>query len=314
VAGPADATPKLFWPAVLCLLLGLASLSPLLIVAGLPALLLGLFCLRSLHRAEGRLRGAPLAVAGLILGGIGTLVSASGFVVSWVLEAREKANRAQCQNNLRLIGEAVNRYQEDHKAFPPAALPNAALEPEQRWSWLAGVGPFLQAKERLDWRSLDLKTSWRAEVNEPFVTVSITEFLCPSNGNRAPPGAPALTHYVGFAGVGADAARLPLSDPGAGFFGYDRELTEKALTELRGSSRTAIVTETAFENGPWAAGGPSTVRSLDPEDRPYLGPGRPLGGCHRTGANVLFADGSVNYFLNNFDSGNLETLVRLHWE
>ena len=107
MAGPDEARPKLFSLAVLCLLLGLASLSPLLIVTGLPALLLGLFCLRQIHRSEGHLRGVPLAIAGMILGGLGSLVSITGFFLGMAQEAREKANRVVCQNNLRLIGEAV---------------------------------------------------------------------------------------------------------------------------------------------------------------------------------------------------------------
>lgn len=53
---------------------------------------------------------------------------------------------------------------------------------------------------------------------------------------------------------------------------------------------------TTSANGPWAAGGPSTVRGLDPNDQPYIGWTRQFGGVHRSGANVLVADGSVRFF------------------
>ena len=56
-----------------------------------------------------------------------------------------------------------------------------------------------------------------------------------------------------------------------------------------------MVIETAKDNGPWIAGGPSTVRGLDLSGLPYLGRNGQFGGTHRGGANVLFADGSVRF-------------------
>jgi hypothetical protein len=54
-------------------------------------------------------------------------------------------------------------------------------------------------------------------------------FLCPANPNRSRAGQPGLTHYVGFSGVGADAAMLPQGDRNAGFFGFSRKLTRTML-------------------------------------------------------------------------------------
>jgi prepilin-type processing-associated H-X9-DG protein len=154
--------------------------------------------------------------------------------------------------------------------------------------------------------------AWDSDANRAAVNVSLSQYVCPSAGLSRAPDTPGLTTYVGFAGVGADAATLPLSDPRAGFFGYDRLLTEKELQALRGEANTAVAIETAFENGPWAAGGFPTVRGLPPDEPFCIGPGRAFGGIHRTGANVLFADASVRFFQNDYETAKLRDLVVLH--
>jgi prepilin-type processing-associated H-X9-DG protein len=96
---------------------------------------------------------------------------------------------------------------------------------------------------------------------------------------------------VGVAGVGEDAAALPLTDRRAGFFGHDRKLTIGDIKD--GTAGTLMVVE-AMDGGPWTAGGRATVRPMAP---PYLGPGGPFSGRHREigtpVVNGLFADGSV---------------------
>jgi prepilin-type processing-associated H-X9-DG protein len=100
-----------------------------------------------------------------------------------------------------------------------------------------------------------------------------------------------LTSYLGIAGVGVDAARYPRKDPRAGFFGYDRVITQADITS--GTSVTMMVAETTQHNGPWLAGGSPSVRGLDPDIERYIGLGRPFGGLHLDGLNVLWVDGSV---------------------
>ena len=85
--------------------------------------------------------------------------------------------------------------------------------------------------------------------------------------------------------MGRDAAELPRGDPLAGIFGYDRIVRREDLTA--GATQTLLATETARDNGPWTAGGSPTVRGLDPTDAPYIGPGRPFGGMHPHGLNIL---------------------------
>jgi hypothetical protein len=123
-------------------------------------------------------------------------------------------------------------------------------------------------------------------------------FICPANASRTQPPLPGPTHYVGIAGLGEDAAELPLSHPRAGFFGYDRKLK---LDDLRAGGANTLAIAEVTEGGPWTAGGPATVRGVS-DDTPCLGEGGQFAGMHNGGSfpwskqvltNVLFADASV---------------------
>jgi prepilin-type processing-associated H-X9-DG protein len=321
--------------AVLSLILGLLSVFLLLqIVTGLPALVLGFVSFRWINESDGRLRGRLAALAGMVLGGVGIALGLVGGLAVLLLPARAEADRLQCEYNLRQVGMAVDAYHEHQRPhqYPPAVVPNAALpadRPEQHLSWLAAILPDLEetpapagttrgtpprvAKARYAAEHLDLTKAWDAEENREAVHTVLPQLLCPSNPQRAAPGSPALTHYVGIAGVGPDAATLPKDDPQAGFFGYDRRLSRTDLVgeDGRGTSHILMVLETAHDNRPWAQGGPATVRPLDPAQRPYTGPGRPFGGCHPGGFNALFVDGSVMFIRDAFAPETLEDLVRL---
>jgi hypothetical protein len=331
---------RLSFLAVLSLLLGLLAVTPgFLIVAGVPALLLGLFSLRRINHSDGRLRGGWLAVAGMGLGALGTLASAVGIVALVALGLQEPARRLECENNLREIGLALNRAHDDRTVYPAATLPNGDLPPEKRLSWLAAILPYLHQagagsrplparfqKPRRVAEALDTTKSWDAVENRAAVNTVLPEFLYPERPEMPPPESPGPTNYVGIAGIGPDAATLPTDDPRAGFFGYDRGLTRKQLQEAhgegktgrgedplaRGESRTLAVVETASAIGPWAAGGFPTVRGLDPGQRPYAGPGRPFGGLHRGGFHVLFADATVWYLRDSMDPEKLEVLVPIN--
>lgn len=283
--------------AVVAFLLGLAS--PLFsLAAALPALFLGLRAVRAINGSDGRLRGRRLAVAGLVLASVTTVVTVLGFVALLLLYAQDKSYLAGCTNNLRLIGQAVNRYSDhDNGHFPPATVANASLAPEQRLSWEAAILPYLAegTPAGKKWVELsgeiEFKEAWDAPANAAPRRKNVAPFLCPAFVRGLSQGQHGLTAYVGVAGVGPDAAELSLTDPRAGFFGYDRRPTRADISA--GISNTMMVVETARENGPWLAGGAATTRGLDPNCEDYIGRGRPFGGLHREGLNALWADGSV---------------------
>jgi hypothetical protein len=298
-----------------------------------PALAVGLVSLRWINGSDGRLPGRWLAVAGLVLGGVGALVGVAGHVALVLLPLRMAAAREQSAYNLGQIGIAVNAYH-DHQqppAYPQAVVPNPALPadcPDRHLSWLAAILPYLEeavpagtargtppgaAKVRRIAGQIDFTKAWDAAENRLAVDTVLSQFLCPANRPRSAPGTPGRTSYVGLAGVGPGAAALPAGDPQAGFFGYNRLLSREDLVgkDGRGTSHILMATETTRDNGPWAQGGPATVRGVDPVERPYFGPGRPFGGCQPGGFHALFADGSVMYFKDAFDPAKFEALVLL---
>jgi prepilin-type processing-associated H-X9-DG protein len=313
--------------AVASFVLGLLSVAALLLLAtGLPALVIGWLALRQINSSDAQLRGRRLAIAGMLLGAAGTLLTVVGVVALVLYHMRETADRLACQDNLRRIGQGVFAYEEKHREFPPAVLGGPNLPVEQRLSWLAGILPHLEApppalptretarrlsKPQATAEHLHYDQAWAAAVNRPAVDTVLREFLCPDQIGQLGATTPGRTSYVGMGGVGPDAAALPAGDPRAGFFGYERRLTRKELEAGRGASLTLLALETAGDNGPWAQGGPATVRGLDPNDRPYAGPGRPFGGLHPGGFNALFADGSVEFKRDSISSEHLETLAVL---
>jgi prepilin-type processing-associated H-X9-DG protein len=260
------------------------------------------------------MRGVVKVVAALLLA-----LVAGGLVLSAIAKVRTAALTTQCQNNLKQIALALHNYEGSYGHFPSGTVPNADLPPDRRFSWVTVVyPPFMEGgvKLLLDWAS-----PWDEEGNCPprqSVAVNkdtgerreefvgeVRSLLCPANPSRNGPGLPCPTHYLGIAGVGEDAAELPLSDPRAGFFGYDRRLTQ---ADLKDGAATTLMLAEAVDGGPWSAGGPATVRGLAADGRPNLGQGGRFASLHRA-TNVAFADGSVRPLTSAVSPKVLEALA-----
>jgi hypothetical protein len=228
----------------------------------------------------------------------------------------------QCANNLKQIALALNDYAatmpsrpdtlDRTPTLPAGTVPHAELPPERRLSWVVEVLPFVEQDSLFP--QIDRRVGWDDAANATAVRTPLKLFLC-AGGPDEPPN---LTTYVGVAGLGADAPQLPAGDRRVGVFGYDRRT---ALADVRdGTSNTLLLLESARLNGPWAQGGPSTVRGLDPTDRPYLGTGRPFGGTHfaestvfsrgtSIGCNAAMVDGSVHFLREKVAPQVLEALA-----
>jgi hypothetical protein len=121
---------------------------------------------------------------------------------------------------------------------------------------------------------------------------------------------------VGIAGVGEDAAELPLTDRQIGFFGYDRTVPLENIKD--GVSSTLLVVEVG-DCGPWTAGGKATVRGLA-SSRPYLGEGGQFSSHHRDTAlegkplvtHVLIADGAVYPFSSSVSRQVFEAMATIN--
>jgi hypothetical protein len=130
---------------------------------------------------------------------------------------------------------------------------------------------------------------WHDPLNDRFVRQPQPEFLNPAIGEQVGRNRFPATHYAGMAGVGQDAAELPIEHRRAGVFGYDRQTR---LEDIRdGTANTILVAGVQERLGGWAGGGPGTVRGLTRE--PYVNGPDGFGTGQPDGMFVLMADGSV---------------------
>jgi len=250
------------------------------------------------------------------------LLVVAGIFIAKLMDFRVEADRVRCQDNLRHIG-----FGTFHAGMPEGTIVNAALSPEERLSWYVGAlgdleqgasKPAPGAKKAARptalsdiIASIDRKAPWDAPANARAAHTRVATLLCPANLATWPEGQPALTQYVGTAGIGLDVAGLSRDQAGkrAGAFRYDEPTPLDVITD--GQSNTIAVAETNRELGPWIRGGPSTVRGLDLNVTPYLGRGRQFAGLHLKGGNFGFCDGSARFIAETIDPAVFRALLTI---
>ena len=203
----------------------------------------------------------------------------------------------QCASNLRNVVLGALGYANEHGYFPEGTWPHAGLPPEKRLSWYAATSPYLDSQEY--WEALDREQSWDSPANTAISDARQPILRCPEAA-LPPAGGPFSASYIGIAGMGIDAPRLPKGHPRAGVFGYDRRTRLVDLTD--GAAFTMVVAESGRMRGSWLSGGYATIRGLDTADQPYIGAGRQFGGLHRRpGMHLAFADGAVRFITDTID-------------
>ena len=89
--------------------------------------------------------GAPVLVIVLVAALVG-VVLCGGILTALLLPAiqaaREAARRASCSNNLKQINLALLNYENAHKCFPPAYIPDEDGTPMHSWRVL--ILPYLE--------------------------------------------------------------------------------------------------------------------------------------------------------------------------
>jgi hypothetical protein len=235
-------------------------------------------------------------------------VSAAGICAvaacTYMLLQQEADRRIKSRNNLKQLLLAMRGYHEFNFMFPRGTHPNKELKPEKRLSWQADLMPYLEGVTIYE--LLDLNKSWDDQANRNALAAEWPVFINPGVGEAKREGY-ALTHYVGWGGLGGDGPLLSANDPRAGCFAYDRGTR---ITDIKdGLSNTAMVSESSNDYGSWAAGGPPTIRSLT--KKPYVNGPDGIGGPYRSGCFVGFADMSVRFISKQIDPSVMEAMMTI---
>jgi hypothetical protein len=250
--------------AVAALVLGLLVFCVGLL-AGIPAIILGVLSLNDIKRSRGRLGGRGLAIAGVVLGSLSVVLSLlAALLVPAVFKVREAAARIQSSNNLKQMALAMHNYN-DKYGHLPEAIPDPKLQGPTKLSWRVALLPYLE-QDNL-YRQFHHNEPWDSPHNKTLLTQMPKVFAHPGHPEENAQG---LTYYRVFTGEHAPfapgrPARIPASFPD-------------------GLSNTILIVEAA-DPVPWTK----------PDELAY-DPNKPLprlGGHSSQGTGVAMGDGFV---------------------
>jgi prepilin-type N-terminal cleavage/methylation domain-containing protein/prepilin-type processing-associated H-X9-DG protein len=241
-------------------------------------------------------------------------------LVPAIQKAREAANRASCQNNLKNIGIALMNYQHSNRAFPPGAKTTTMPTGTVSHSWGTLLLPFID-QESLE-KQYNYAVNWSA--NTATIAFPVRAYHCASSPSPRvnPATSIATTDYAAVAGVAPEAwaagVALPPGNPPrpAGIMSVDVAVRLSELID--GASNTIAIVEIGGRPqlmrgiGPIPGPSPPGAGWADPANMMTVqgddgvSPPPSIGNCainctnfdeiysfHPGGAHVVFADGSV---------------------
>lgn len=270
--------------AVASLVLGILSLF-CNVLAGLPALILGVLALRDIGRSRGRLSGQGLAIAGIVTACVLTFFSCILLLPALLLPAvqrvREAAHRAASQNKLRQIAFAMHNYRDTNRGlFPAAAICDEHGKP--LLSWRVAILPYIEQENLYNQFKLD--EPWDGPHNKLLAERLVQTYMLPGDDKTKTPLY--YTHYQVFVGKGA---------------AFDKTRGH-SIQDFRDGLSNTILIVVADKAVPWTK--PEDV-DFDP-NKPML----PLMGRHfRGGFNVALADGSVRLVAAQISENTLKAAI-----
>jgi prepilin-type N-terminal cleavage/methylation domain-containing protein/prepilin-type processing-associated H-X9-DG protein len=197
-------------------------------------------------------KGFTLVELLVVIAVIGVLVA---LLLPAIQTARESARKAQCANNLKQIGLAMQNYVIDYREFPAGykskVLPNHD-DWGPGWAWGSMIMHYLEESPLRD--QIDFSWSLRGPESETIRMTSVPIFICPSDGMFETiidiPSASstrvicrmAAGSYVANAGTIRPTCKV-CRDVFDGVFGRNRAIKPKELQD--GLSKTLCVGERA---------------------------------------------------------------------
>jgi len=223
-----------------------------------------------------------------------------GLLLPAIQKVREAAARAQCQNNLKQVGVALQNFAGDQGHFPAASTPvNGTSMPATFHGWNVFVLPYLE--QGMLYANYHFEVDWFAAANANAIAMPLKVFQCPSTPNgfgqlvtgTATPSAAsadqtspvnwsaARSDYINMGGL-ATVLSMPADItipegysssnvlPASGVIGSSGHLVRfEDMTD--GASSTLIVSEDAGIPSNWQMGqqvtaNPPNYRFTDPND------------------------------------------------
>mgnify|MGYP002622980843 CR=1 FL=1 len=224
-------------------------------------------------------------------------------VPAW--EARRLTSaRALDQAKLRSLIRGLRGYEKVSGSFPPGAAGTSAVPAERRLSWMAQLLPYYEPQA--GWKDeLSFSRPWNVAPNDAVARRHLPAVINPAIGLEHTADGYPVTHYVGVAGLGADAGSMPAGHGRAGVFGFDRQIS---LLELTGhASQTMAIAGVSQQLGPWARGGNATVRPFTVE--PYINGPDGFGSGQADGMFAAMADGSARFVNKDIDPNVFRQLI-----
>jgi hypothetical protein len=301
--------------AIFSLILGI--LSPcLLVLAAVPAILLGIVGLRNVRASEGRLKGGGMAIAGILLGVLGLVCTGLMIPIGigmWngaqqgVAKLQNFGTRMESQAKLMQISLAFHSYADANGGkLPPAVVYDKDGKP--LYSWRVLLLPYLE--EGPLFQQFHLDEPWDSPNNKPLLA-RMPQIYAPPGQKTTPE--PYGTFYQVFDGPkspfhsakarGLQPLALPMAGVRAPGLMQAGPPTRFPMDFTDGISNTILVAE-AGEAVPWSK--PADL-AFDPN-----GPLPRLGGLLDGEFLVVLGDGSLYDFKPNTPAATVRAAITMN--
>ncbi len=256
-------------------------------IATLQAVVRAIMRTRQTSTGGDRLKhGRPAFIGGLILGAVAAFLLTPPSVALPPFRYPQYA----CKNKLKQIGLALHGYHDDESYFPMAKSPGVEV------SWRVAVLPYLDEAELFGRYQID--KPWDSVENRKLATERVSSLDCAYRPRRFDEKGSFLTAYAAVVGSGA------AFEPGK---------CVRRVEFTDGMSNTLMIAEVCGKPSVWTD--PRDVetdhavpRVNAPGDAQHLSNGI-LSSYHAGGAQVLMADGSVQFIGDSIDRSLISQLI-----